>query len=62
MIAEKIFKIKPTIRAQDHVNDYIYYKSLGQAMRKILKKKVIVHNYELPPINIICENKIDNDF
>lgn len=31
-------------------------------MRKILKKKVNVHNHELPPINIINETKIDDDF
>lgn len=34
-------------------NDYVYYKSLGQAMRKILIKKVPVNiqsTHELPPI------------
>ena len=58
MIAEKIFKTKPTIRFQDHKNDYVYYKSIGQSLRKVLMRKIQNSNQtnnEMPPINIVNE-------
>jgi hypothetical protein len=65
MIAEKIFKTKPTIRAKDHHVDYVYYKSIGQSLRKVLMRKIHNHNksnYEMPPINIVNESKTEGEF
>ena len=60
-IAQKIFAMKPSIRAVDHLKDYDYYKSISKGMRKILKTRVTDVNAVglLPPIKGAAEMQED---
>ena len=52
-IAKKIFLIKPTLQVREIENEYTMYKNIGQAMRRVQKKKIPVHEGKLgllPPI------------
>ena len=58
-IAQKIFSMKPSIRATDHLKSFEYHQSISLGMRRIKKTKLEAS--ELPPILDVERNKSNLD-
>jgi hypothetical protein len=60
-IAQKIFAMKPSIRAVDQLKDFDTHRSISKGMRKITKQRIDAGVTLLPPIKGAGDANLHND-